>query len=217
MLVYAIMVITRIELGKPNCYLELYTDLPLECTDALFDELWQQLPKQRRKFQNFGVVNPRYEQTYLRDQHYGGGLHRCQPTFTNGFYKALHEFVVDHFGVAVNGSNVNGYKDGRDWIGYHRDHETYQVRGAPVFSFSFGARRHILFKALDGSVKTVRVDMPSNSLLVMYGDTNEDFKHVVPKSTKVTGRRINVTFRVHCDIKQCNQPRGFYKTYNTRS
>lgn len=73
---------------------------------------------------------------------------------------------------------------------------------SPVYSFSFGATRGFLIKQKIADYK-LELDMPNNSLIVMGGDTQQFFKHSVPKlgkreeknKPKMVGRRINVTFR----------------------
>ncbi|ELR12433.1 DNA repair family protein [Acanthamoeba castellanii str. Neff] len=91
---------------------------------------------------------------------------------------------------------LNFYKDGSDYISLHSDDETSIDRTA-IASLSLGASR--IFRLKQKGAKGIdRVDflLESGDLLLMKDKCQDDLKHTVPKSSKVTEGRINLTFRV---------------------
>jgi alkylated DNA repair dioxygenase AlkB len=71
------------------------------------------------------------------------------------------------------------------------------VVGCPIVTVSFGETR--TFRLTQGKGADARVlDFPAEdgTIFVMPYDTNQAWKHSVPKSARYVGRRISVTFRV---------------------
>lgn len=88
---------------------------------------------------------------------------------------------------------VNRYEDGHACIGQHKDDEPDLEVDHPICSFSLGETRTIVFKR--PNYKDKRIDLKSNSLLVMKPPTNRIWSHGIPRQPKRTGVRINLTFR----------------------
>ncbi|MCP6237382.1 alpha-ketoglutarate-dependent dioxygenase AlkB, partial [Klebsiella pneumoniae] len=63
-----------------------------------------------------------------------------------------------------------------------------------IGSLSFGATRKFSFKHKNMK-ETYSLMLESGSLLVMRGTTQSKWLHALPKSTRVTAPRINLTFR----------------------
>jgi alkylated DNA repair dioxygenase AlkB len=91
---------------------------------------------------------------------------------------------------------VNYYRDHRDGMGLHSDDEP-ELGPAPVIaSVTFGtARPFVLQHRYRRDLGNVKLLLPSSSVLLMQGDTQRYWKHGVPKQTKPSGPRINLTFR----------------------
>ncbi len=91
---------------------------------------------------------------------------------------------------------VNYYRDHRDGMGFHSDDEP-ELGPAPVIaSVTFGAARSFVLKhRYRRDLANVKLLLPSSSVLLMQGDTQRYWKHGVPKQTKPSGPRINLTFR----------------------
>ncbi|KAK9719846.1 hypothetical protein K7432_004530 [Basidiobolus ranarum] len=98
-------------------------------------------------------------------------------------------------GTKFNFCLLNFYTDGNEYIGAHSDNQAGLVPGAPIAAVSLGAERFLDFKHKKNNLK-VRVTMESGSLLVMAGDTQSYWKHMIPKQKKVNAGRISLTFRV---------------------
>lgn len=92
---------------------------------------------------------------------------------------------------------LNLYRDGNDSMGWHSDDEPELGDEPVIASLSFGQTRvfQIKPKKRDGG-KIARIELSSGSLLVMRGQTQRNFVHAVPKSSRVHAARINLTFRM---------------------
>jgi alkylated DNA repair dioxygenase AlkB len=90
---------------------------------------------------------------------------------------------------------LNLYRDGQDYMGWHRDNETELGVQPVIASLSFGAERRFVFRHFRDEQLRVAITLSSGSLLVMKGDTQQHWQHQLPKSAKVLEPRINLTFR----------------------
>jgi alpha-ketoglutarate-dependent dioxygenase alkB family protein 2 len=98
---------------------------------------------------------------------------------------------------------VNYYRDGRDYIGPHRDNEPgmYKITTADgnketiIISLSFGATRDFILKNIKNSKMKYPLSLAHGDLLIMRGSTNDEWKHYLPKRTRVKEPRYNLTFR----------------------
>lgn len=88
----------------------------------------------------------------------------------------------------------NYYANGNDYMGWHSDDERALSEQLIIASVSLGAERRFLFRHKKTNEK-VEVALNSGSLLIMQGDSQLNWQHSLPKSTKVTSPRINLTFR----------------------
>ena len=88
---------------------------------------------------------------------------------------------------------LNRYRSGADSMGWHADDEPEM--GDVVASVSLGAIRRFRLRHNE-SGETLHFDLPSGSLLIMAGTTQQFWQHAVPKSKRAVGERINLTFRM---------------------
>ena len=105
--------------------------------------------------------------------------------------KAAVESVSGH---AFNSVLLNYYRDGRDSMGMHSDDEPELGRNPVIASVSFGAIRTFILRHRR-TKQTVKLDLTSGSLLLMRGTTQHFWLHGINKSVRVTGPRVNLTFR----------------------
>lgn len=90
---------------------------------------------------------------------------------------------------------LNYYRDGQDSMGWHRDNEASLGPNPTIASVTFGVPRTFQLRNYkDKKIKTSLV-LESRSLLLMKGETQHFWEHQLPKSAKVKGERINLTFR----------------------
>jgi alkylated DNA repair dioxygenase AlkB len=89
---------------------------------------------------------------------------------------------------------LNRYRTGTDSMGWHADHEPELGRQPVIASVSLGvARTFDLRHNRTGVVQSY--SLKGGSLLVMKGETQAQWRHRVPKEPRVSGERINLTFR----------------------
>ena len=103
------------------------------------------------------------------------------------------------------------YKDGNDYIGEHKDDETELVAGHPIASLSLGEARDFVFRHQDSRgrkasrcIDPVSVELQHGTLLMIKHPTNNYWYHSVPRRKKLTGVRINMTFR-KMDPSKCKK------------
>lgn len=96
--------------------------------------------------------------------------------------------------TTFNACLLNMYHNGSEGMGWHSDNEKAIVPNSTIASFSFGAERKFAFK--HKTIKqTISTFLQTGSLLLMSGSTQSYWLHSLPKTKKVNGVRINLTFR----------------------
>lgn len=95
---------------------------------------------------------------------------------------------------------VNLYRDGRDSVAWHADDEPELGPRPVIASLSLGATREFQLRHRhyrDNGLPVERMLLTAGSLLVMRGETQQNWLHQVPKRSlrSVPGARINITFR----------------------
>jgi len=106
----------------------------------------------------------------------------------------LKQLVEGITGTKFNSCLLNLYHDGDEGMSWHSDDEKSLGRNTTIASLSFGAERKFAFKH-KVTKQRVTIVLDSGSLLVMKGTTQTNWLHSLPKTTKVTRPRINLTFR----------------------
>ena len=96
--------------------------------------------------------------------------------------------------TTFNSCLLNLYHDGNEGMAWHSDDEKALARESGIASVSFGATRKFAFKH-KVSKTIVEIILEPGSLLLMKGATQSHWFHRLPKTTKVTQPRINLTFR----------------------
>jgi alkylated DNA repair dioxygenase AlkB len=98
--------------------------------------------------------------------------------------------------ACFNSVLINLYRNGQDSMGYHADDELELGPNPTIASFSLGATRRFLMKPRRKKLWFPReFALTHGSLLIMRGTTQKEFVHGVPKEPKVSGPRLNLTFR----------------------
>jgi alkylated DNA repair dioxygenase AlkB len=109
---------------------------------------------------------------------------------------ALRQRLEAATGNRFNSVLLNHYRDGRDSMGWHSDDEP-ELGPAPVIaSLSLGATRRFRLRPRAGlTYSPLGLDLPTGSLLLMRGPTQQHRQHALPKTARPTGPRLNLTFR----------------------
>lgn len=126
------------------------------------------------------------------------GLQLTPQPWTPALQK-LRGHVETATGATFNSVLLNLYRYGQDSMGWHADDEP-ELGPAPVIaSLSLGATRRFRLRPRDARETPhapLSLDLPSGSLLVMRGPTQQHWLHAVPKTARPTGARLNLTFRL---------------------
>lgn len=107
---------------------------------------------------------------------------------------AIRAELVRQVGAEFNSCLANFYRDGSDSIGYHSDDEAELGTRPTIASISLGAPRRFLFREV-ATGRRWSVELGNGDLLIMTGASQTDYRHAVPKTKRVVGPRINLTFR----------------------
>ena len=90
---------------------------------------------------------------------------------------------------------LNLYRDGNDSISWHTDAEKELGINPIIASVNFGATRKFQIRHIKTKEK-LEIELTHGSLLIMQGELQHFWQHQVPKTSKIVGERINLTFRV---------------------
>jgi alkylated DNA repair dioxygenase AlkB len=107
----------------------------------------------------------------------------------------LRDRVSDLCGQKFNSVLCNLYRDGHDSMGWHSDDEAELGAQPRIASLSFGASRRFRLRHRRNPDLRIEIELASGSLLLMAGATQRNYKHDLPKSTRVVAPRLNLTFR----------------------
>lgn len=89
---------------------------------------------------------------------------------------------------------LNRYRSGNDSISWHTDAEKELGINPIIASVNFGATRKFQLRHIKTKEK-IEIELSHGSLLVMQGELQHFWQHQVPKTSKIVGERINLTFR----------------------
>ena len=109
----------------------------------------------------------------------------------------LKKMVEKITGKEYTYAQLNHYRDGDDYIGYHTDSEVQD--GDVIASISLGAARRFQFRHINYRENTMpdyEMTLEPGSLIIMneYA-AKHHWKHQLPKMPKLREERINITFR----------------------
>lgn len=107
---------------------------------------------------------------------------------------ALKQLAEKISGDTFNSCLLNLYHNGEEGMAWHSDDEKSLRLNTSIASLSFGAERKFSLKH-KVSKDTVTQVLENGSLLVMKGTTQTNWLHSLPKTKKVNGPRVNLTFR----------------------
>lgn len=177
----------------------IYDFIPFDQSIIYLKELLSNVSWQQNKIKMFGKVydEPRLTAWYGdKDVRYKYSGIQLDPLPWNNILKNLRDLVSKESGTNFNSALLNYYRDGQDSMGYHQDNEPELGENPTIASITFGAERTFQMKHIkDKSIKRKDIILKSGSLLIMAGTTQHYWKHQIPKTKKVIGPRLNITFR----------------------
>ncbi len=166
-----------------------------------FQRLRDEVPWERHRLRLFGreVESPRLS-CWIGDPDavytYSGT--RFTPHAWTPACSELRERVAVLCRERYNSVLCNLYRDGQDSMGWHSDDEAELGPQPCIASLSFGAARRFRLRHKRDPALRIELELRSGSLLLMAGLTQRSYRHDLPKSARVTGPRINLTFRTIC-------------------
>ncbi|MGP6159139.1 MAG: alpha-ketoglutarate-dependent dioxygenase AlkB family protein [Vulcanimicrobiaceae bacterium] len=90
---------------------------------------------------------------------------------------------------------LNRYRDGNDSVAWHNDREVPGLAQPVIASLTLGATRAFDLRPKAERRRLISVDLVHGDLLVMRGATQQHWEHRVAKNPRISGERINLTFR----------------------
>ncbi len=112
----------------------------------------------------------------------------------------VRAMVERHTGTTFDYCFLNRYRDGQDAVAWHGDRDGTRDARLVVGSLSLGATRQFQLRPKKDSglrYDPITIDVAHGDLVVMAGDTQLYWEHRVPRDPRITGERLNVTFRQH--------------------
>jgi alkylated DNA repair dioxygenase AlkB len=97
-----------------------------------------------------------------------------------------------------NSCLLNLYHNGNEGMTWHSDDEKSMGKNTVIASLSFGAQRKFSFKHRR-TRQTMSLLLENGSLLVMRGNTQSNWLHSLPLSSKINHPKIILTFRTIID------------------
>jgi alkylated DNA repair dioxygenase AlkB len=173
----------------------------------LLDTLWREIPWKNYEIKLFGRNIPQPRLTAWccdPDVSYQYSGLALTPARWHQALDLLRDQLQLALGHQFNCVLANAYRNGDDAMGWHSDDEP-ELGGKPVIaSVSLGASRRFLVRPKRKG-RSRGIDLGHGSLLVMKDGSQTDSQHSVPRTKKVRGLRINLTYRL---IKYSRTTRG---------
>lgn len=107
----------------------------------------------------------------------------------------MKERLLGFTGVEFTHVLCNYYRDGQDSMGWHRDNEAVLGKNPSIASVTFGATRIFQIRHYETKNHKLEIPLTHGSLLLMSGESQHHWEHQIPKTKKILGQRINLTFR----------------------
>lgn len=115
----------------------------------------------------------------------------------------LRKKIESEFGVRLPSVLINHYRDGNDYVGFHRDDESCFGPNPMIVSVSCGATRRFVLKRDEDETEKVTFHLRHGDLLIMSESTINKWRHSLPKERvqanldlfKPRSDRINFTLR----------------------
>ncbi|MEZ8144360.1 alpha-ketoglutarate-dependent dioxygenase AlkB [Enterovibrio sp. FF113] len=162
---------------------------------TLFDALLSTLPWQQLPIKMYGreVLQPRL-QAWFGDCGYTYSGLALSPARFPPLIEQLKSRCERVSGTVFNSVLANLYRDGQDYMGWHQDNEPELGAEPSIASLTFGEARRFVLKHIHTGEKR-EFELGSGSLLIMAGKTQSYWQHTLPKTAKMKGPRVNLTFR----------------------
>lgn len=109
----------------------------------------------------------------------------------------IKERIESTCDTTFNSVLLNRYRDGSDRVAWHSDDEKELGPNPVIASVSFGAERKfkLRHKGYKQNGHEGEITLGHGSLLLMKGETQHNWRHEIPRTSRTIGPRLNLTFR----------------------
>ncbi|MGB0866426.1 MAG: alpha-ketoglutarate-dependent dioxygenase AlkB family protein [Granulosicoccaceae bacterium] len=190
--------ITRLPLSTDSWLSYLPQWLDSSTASELQHTLMQSLNWQAGQIKLFGrqVAIPRLHAWYGDPlASYGWSGQRATPLPWTPELAQLRDKLKAHCDSSFNGVLANLYRDGQDCMHWHADNEPELGSRPTIAAISLGAERRFSLRHKHRAHPTHRLQLGHGSLLLMGGECQRHWQHALPRSMRVPGARISLTFR----------------------
>ena len=182
--------------------------IPQPEADIFLARLWKELDWRQQEIMLFGrrVMQPRLTAWHGDPEaiYTYSGL-RLAPAPWHPVLLELRSRIEVLTSHTFNSVLANAYRNGSDSMGWHCDDEKELGRQPVVASISLGEERRFLVR--EKGQKSRAIVLEHGSLLVMKGDSQQRYQHSLPKTRRLIGSRINLTFRMIQDQTELDRRR----------
>lgn len=181
--------------GEVNYFPEFFTESQ---SSDLLGRLKNEIHWKQEPIWIFGkkVMQPRLTAMYGNPEiPYGYSGIKMIPDSWTDLLEEIKQPVEKTVGIEFTHVLLNYYRDGSDSMGWHRDNEKELGPNPVIASVSFGESRDFQLRHYKSKTHKTTVSLKNGSLLVMSGSTQHHWEHQLPKRKKISGGRINLTFR----------------------
>ncbi len=190
----------KIILSLPDSDIIYYPNFyPQEEASVLFEDLKKNSKWQQDEITVYGKkhLQPRLTALYsLDDMHYSySGISMNSMLFTPTLLQIKNK-IEKNIEEKFNAVLLNLYRDGRDSVGWHSDDEKELGKNPAIASLTLGEERMFHLNHKNNKEIKSKLLLQHGSLLLMKGKTQHFWQHQIPKSKKINGPRINLTFRL---------------------
>jgi alkylated DNA repair dioxygenase AlkB len=170
-----------------------------EKSDEYFNQLFTEIRWKQEPIKIFGkeVMQPRLTAWYgdVEKPYAYSGITMAPDQWIHPLIEI--KSVADQLSGAESSSALlNLYRDGNDGLGWHRDNEKVLGPTPTIASVSLGAVRSFQLRDYKDKKNLISLELQPGSVVIMRGASQQMWEHRVPKSKKVFGARINITFRI---------------------
>ncbi|MGV3524283.1 MAG: alpha-ketoglutarate-dependent dioxygenase AlkB family protein [Candidatus Sericytochromatia bacterium] len=172
--------------------------LSADAADALLARLLAEVPWQQGTIRLFGrtLPEPRLSAWYGDPEaayRYAGRQLTPLPWLPE--LALLRAQLVSALKCPLNSVLLNLYRNGHDSMGLHSDDEPELGPEPVIASLSLGATRRFRVVPKQPGCASASGDLAHGDLFVMRGQSQQAWKHALPKQPHVTEARLNLTFR----------------------
>lgn len=108
---------------------------------------------------------------------------------------SLKNDIAKKTGYHFNSVLLNLYRNGEDYMSWHSDDEKELGENPVIASLSLGVARDFFIRSKQDKKCKVKLLLESGSLLMMQGQIQKNWQHMLPKRKKIHEARLNLTFR----------------------